>query len=551
MSVAASSAPLDGGLDEPSPGTPPATRGKAGRDVQGHQVMWRQIFPEPERQGATLQSQLRVRLVEAVLDGRLAAGMRLPSSRELADMLTISRNTVVLVYEKLAEDGYLENRPRNGYYVSERYLHHQRPAGAAPSRHGDSGAAPLSKPAPVDWQARMGGEPAGIKWLDKPGDWQRHRYPFLYGQFDPSLFPIADWRECSRQALDVSSIRGWAPDAIDHDNAALVEQLIKRVLPRRGIAARRDEVLLTVGAQQALYLVNELLVPPGSTVAVEDPGYMDARNIFLRRGAQLVALQVDRNGVIPDATILASAQTLYCTPSHQCPTGITLSTERRLDLLEWARRHDGLIIEDDYDAEMQYAGKPSPALKAIDHEGRVIYIGSLSKTLSPGLRIGYVVAPAEVVVRLRMLRRLMIRHPATNNQLAAALFISHGHYDRFLHQMREELARRAALLIEAVRGHLPMLQFTPPDGGSALWGRFEEEVDTRLLRQAAFEQGILIESGEAFWLADAAPSNCLRLGFSSIQAERIAPGIAALAALLPRCTTPQRPQRISSRSQYQ
>jgi GntR family transcriptional regulator/MocR family aminotransferase len=184
---------------------------------------------------------------------------------------------------------------------------------------------------------------------------------------------------------------------------------------------------------------------------------------------------------------------------------------------------------------MQYAGKPSPALKAIDHDRRVIYIGSLSKTLSPGLRIGYIVAPAEVVVRLRVLRRLMIRHPATNNQLAAALFISHGHYDRFLHQMRDELARRAALLIAAVRTHLPMMEFTPPDGGSALWGKFAPDINTRLLRQAAFEQGILIESGEAFSLHDTEQFNCLRLGFSSIQAERIAPGIEALAALLPRC----------------
>ncbi|WP_343653273.1 PLP-dependent aminotransferase family protein [Herbaspirillum sp.] len=499
------------------------------RDHQAHQVMWRQIFPEPERQGSTLQSQLRVCFVDAVLDGRLAPGMRLPSSRELADMLAISRNTVVLVYEKLAEDGYLENRPRNGYYVSERYLHHHRPAQTAPDHPR------REAPQGVDWQARMQAEPVGIKWLDKPEDWQRHRYPFLYGQFDPSLFPIADWRECSRQALDVSSIRGWAPDAIDHDNASLVDQLIKRVLPRRGIAARRDEVLLTVGAQQALYLVSELLTPPGSTVAVEDPGYMDARNIFLRRGAQLVGLEVDRDGVLPDPAVLARASMLYCTPSHQCPTGITLSTERRLALLEWARTHDGVIIEDDYDAEMQYVGKPSPALKAIDHERRVIYIGSLSKTLSPGLRIGYIVAPAEVVVRLRALRRLMIRHPATNNQLAAALFISHGHYDRFLHLMRDELARRAGLLIDAVRTHLPMMDFTPPDGGSALWGRFAPEIDTRLLRQAAFEQGILVESGEAFWLAEPGKVNGLRLGFSSIQAERIEPGIAALAALVPRC----------------
>ncbi|MFL9923917.1 PLP-dependent aminotransferase family protein [Herbaspirillum lusitanum] len=520
------------------------------RSSDAHQVMWHQIFPEPDRRGTTLQSQLRVCFVDAVLDGRLLAGMRLPSSRELADMLAISRNTVVLVYEKLAEDGYLENRPRNGYYVSDEYLRHVRESTAYSAttspNHQNQPANDLRHGQAVDWHARMCPLPA-MKWLDKPGDWQRYRYPFLYGQFDPSLFPIADWRECSRQALDVSSIRGWAPDAIDSDNASLVDQLIKRVLPRRGIAAKREEVLLTVGAQQALYLVSELLVPPGSTVAVEDPGYMDARNIFLRRGALLQGLGLDRDGVLPDPAVLASSQTVYCTPSHQCPSGVTLSTERRLALLAWAREHDGILIEDDYDAEMQYAGKPSPALKAIDHDRRVIYIGSLSKTLSPGLRIGYVVAPAEVIVQLRVLRRLMIRHPATNNQQAAALFISHGHYDRFLHLMRDELARRAALLIEAVRRHLPEMDFVAPDGGSALWGSFNGKagtevnavnavntIDTRELRKTAAEHGILFESGEAFFLSQQGQFNCIRLGFSSIPADRIEPGIKELAALLPR-----------------
>jgi len=504
------------------------------RNNDVYQVMWHQIFPNPDRQASTLQSQLRVGFVDAMRDGRLLAGMRLPSSRELADMLSVSRNTVVLVYEKLVEDGYLENRPRNGYYVSDQYLSHARTTTA-------TAPAIETKPAssnPVDWHRRMIGLPAGMRWLDKPGDWQRYRYPFLYGQFDPSLFPIADWRECSRRALDVSAIHRWAPDAIDHDNESLLAQLIWHVLPRRGIAAKREEVLLTVGAQQALYLISELLVAPGSTVAVENPGYMDARNIFLRRGAHLVGLDIDHEGVLPDRDVLAEAQTVYCTPSHQCPTGITLSAARRAALLAWARECDGILIEDDYDAEMQYTGKPSPALKAIDHDHRTIYIGSLSKTLSPGLRIGYIVAPAEVIEQLRVLRRLMIRHPATNNQMAAALFIAHGHYDRFVHAMREELARRAKALTHALQTHLPEMQFQPPDGGSALWGEFAAGFDTRKLRQAAHEHGILIESGESFFLAQADRINHVRLGFSSIPVDRIEPGIKELAALVKRQRTP-------------
>ncbi|GAA4015617.1 PLP-dependent aminotransferase family protein [Actimicrobium antarcticum] len=490
-----------------------------------HQLLWHQLFPAPERDGPTLQSQLRTRLVSALLDGRLATGMRLPSSRDLAAMLGISRNTVVLAYEKLAEDGYVENRPRSGYFVSSRYL-----LSAKPTRHSAKKA--TDQDTSVQWHSRFNATHAGAKWLNKPHDWQRYRYPFLYGQFDPGLFPIADWRESSRQALDVTAIRGWAPDAIDSDDDALLDQLIRRVLPRRGIAASRDEVLLTVGAQQALYLLAELFIEPGTRIAVEDPGYMDARNIFARRGAVLAGLAVDADGVVPDAAVLQGVQYLYCTPSHQCPTGVTLTTERRLALLDWARREDGILIEDDYDAETQYTGQPLPALKAIDQDGRVIYIGSLSKSLSPGLRLGYVVAPAPVIAQLRVLRRLMIRHPPTNNQLTLALFIEHGHYDHLLHNLRSALADRAQVLSAACREHLPAMQVITPHGGSALWARLPDGINTAVLRQAAMAHGLLIESGETFFLDETPPLCYLRLGYSSIAADRIKPGIRVLAELL-------------------
>ena len=493
------------------------------RNSDHHQLLWRQLFPVPQRDGPSLQSQLRNRVVNALLDGRLSAGMRLPSSRDLALMLDISRNTVVLASEKLADDGYIENRPRSGYFVSTRYQ-----LASVPARQEEQPA----RGAAVQWEHRFNPTQGAAKWLNKPHDWQRYRYPFLYGQFDPGLFPIADWRESSRQALDVTAIRGWAPDAIDHDDASLIDQLILRVLPRRGIGAAREEILLTVGAQQALFLLAELLVEQGTRIGVEDPGYMDARNIFARRGAVLQALAVDADGVVPDPAKLAGCRYVYCTPSHQCPTGVTLSTERRTALLEWARREDGVLIEDDYDAETHYTGQPLPALKAIDHDGRVIYVGSLSKSLSPGLRLGYVVAPAAVIAQLRVLRRLMIRHPPTNNQLTLALFIEHGHYDRLMLTLRCALAERAEALYRACRTHLPAMQVALPHGGSAIWARLPAGINTILLRQAAMEHGILIESGETFFLVDSAPVCYLRLGYSSITVQRIGPGIAALAQLL-------------------
>jgi GntR family transcriptional regulator/MocR family aminotransferase len=488
-----------------------------------YQLMWHQLLPTPERNGATLQSQLRTRLANAILDGHLAAGVQLPSTRELSLMLSISRSTAVLAYERLVEDGYIENRPRSGYFVSHRYL-------SISGAKKDQSSPSVSDE--VLWDQRFKGIRTETKWLNKPHDWQRYRYPFLYGQTDPTLFPIADWRECSRQALDVTSIRGWSPDAIDSDDESLLDQLIRRVLPRRGIAANRDEILLTVGAQQALYLLAELLMDTDTPVAIEDPGYMDARNIFLRRGARLTTLKVDAEGVVPDDAILKGCKYLYCTPSHQCPTGVTLTTERRMALLRWANAEDGVVIEDDYDAETQYVGQPLPALKAIDQNGRVIYVGSLSKSLSPGLRLGYVVAPAPVIKQLRILRRLMIRHPPTNNQLTAALFIEHGHYDRLLRRLKDVLAERADILYNACCNHLPQIDLIAPHGGSAIWARLPAEINTSLLKQAAMTKSILIESGETFFLDENPPTNYLRLGYSSIASDRIEPGIRALAEML-------------------
>jgi GntR family transcriptional regulator/MocR family aminotransferase len=236
--------------------------------------------------------------------------------------------------------------------------------------------------------------------------------------------------------------------------------------------------------------------------------------------------------VVPDEALLQGCRYVYCTPSHQCPTGVTLSSARRIALLAWARRADGVLIEDDYDAETQYVGQPLPALKAIDRDGRVIYIGSLSKSLSPGLRLGYIVAPAAVIAQLRVLRRLMIRHPPTNNELTLALFIEHGHYDRLLRDLRTALAVRAEALYRACRHYLPAMQISAPEGGSAIWARLPAGINTMLLREAAIEHGILIESGETFFLADDAPLCYLRLGYSSIPVERIAAGIEALAGLL-------------------
>ncbi|PXW23965.1 MocR-like pyridoxine biosynthesis transcription factor PdxR [Paraburkholderia caballeronis] len=485
-----------------------------------YELMWRQLLPA--RDGSPLQVQLRTALVNAMLDGRLPIGLRLPSGRELAQLARVSRNTVVLVYERLVADGYLEARPRAGYFVSngvERAAVRSVPSYDAPD--------------PPDWAARMQTSVAAhraLRWLDRPDGWRRFRYPFVFGQFDPKLFPLADWRECNRQALEVAAVEAWGHDGEGHDSPILIDQLIRRVLPRRGIAVTPDQILLTLGTQHGLYLLAELFAAPGTRLGIEDPGYMDARNIFMRRGADISPQPVDAHGLCVTDT-LASCDYLYCTPSHQCPTGVTMSTDRRVALLAHAARHDQVIFEDDYDPETQYVGQPLPALKAIDKSGRVIYLSSLSKMLAPGLRMGYVVAPAEVIAKLRVLRRLMIRQAPGNNQHAAALFIQQGYYDRLLHQTREALAARAAVLTDALAKHLPEAAYGVPHGGSSVWLRLPGRIDTLALRAAAIAQGLWFDPGEPFF-HEAMTEPWIRVGFSSIPLERIAPGIEVLARLV-------------------
>jgi GntR family transcriptional regulator/MocR family aminotransferase len=481
---------------------------------------WNQLIALGSRDDASLQIQIRRQLVAAILDGTLPAKVALPSSRNLATQLKVARGTVSAAYHQLADEGFLVARPRSGYVVVADIPGKCR---AAPVESQGEGKGP-------DWAALMGTRYSMLRNIQKPTDWYRYPYQFIYGQPDPQMFPTAHWRECSRAALAVLAIRDWSSDMIDGDDAALVDQLQRRILPQRGIFAGPEQIMITVGSQHALYMLAALLVGAGSIVGIEDPGYPDARNIFALRGAALKPLPVTAGSFSIDD--LAGCNVAYLTPSHQCPTSSTMALVQRRLLLDHAERHDMLIIEDDYESELNFAGAPSPALKSLDRSDRVIYLGSLSKTLAPGLRIGYMVGAPALIAEARILRRLMLRHPPANNQRAAALFISLGHHDTLLRRLKANLAARAETLTGALRKFAPSLAFTPPDGGSSVWVEGPAGLDARKLGQAAAEHGVLIEPGDMFFLAPPAPCPFFRLGYSSIPVERIEAGIRKFAGLL-------------------
>ncbi len=289
--------------------------------------------------------------------------------------------------------------------------------------------------------------------------------------------------------------------------------------------------MVTVGAQHALYMVADLLMRDQTRVAIEDPGYPDARNIFASRTSRLVPLPVDEGGLPVDER-LRDFDYLYTTPSHQCPTGVTLSLQRRQALLKLAGDSNLVIIEDDFESENRFEGDPIPALKSMDRDNRVIYIGSLSKSLAPGLRVGYVVAAPALIEELRALRRLMLRHPSALIQRAFALYLSLGHHDAQLRRLAVAQRERGEVVLRALARHLPQCKVAPIIGGGSCWVALPPGIDAGELTARAAEKGVLLEPGDVFFAATRPPGGFIRLGYQSITVEAIERGLRCLAEVL-------------------
>ncbi|EGG30954.1 Transcriptional regulator, GntR family / Aspartate aminotransferase [Aequoribacter fuscus] len=466
----------------------------------------------------SLQTQIVAKLSLAIAKGTIPLNSPMPSSRHLATQLGVGRNTVMLAYQRLLDDGLIVTHPRRGYFVNpdvERTRILERYQDIEPSHH-------------IDWNTRLAEKPSQWQALRKPKDWQLAPYPFVYGQMSADLFPIQPWRECARDAVSVRAIKSWAVDRIDHDEPLLLEQIRTRLLPKRGIFVEDQAIMLTVGAQHALYMIAELLWRKASvSVGIENPGYSDLRRLIERLGAQAKPLAVDSDGLITDAQLI-DCDYVCVTPSHQSPTTVTLPHARRQELLHSASQHDFVVIEDDYESEFNFHTRPEPALKSMDTEGRVIYVGSVSKTLAPGLRMGYIVASPELIEELRGLRRLMLRHPAANNQLSVALFLARGYHDALVSKLFKIYQKRRALLVTCLEQELPELQIQASLGGSALWIKAPDSIDTEQLALKAKELGVIVEPGAIHFAEPNPPKNFLRMGFSAIGEGSIAEGVIAL-----------------------
>ncbi|MCR9213974.1 MAG: PLP-dependent aminotransferase family protein [Proteobacteria bacterium] len=473
----------------------------------------------------SFQNQLRQQIVAAIMSGQLKGGAKMPSTRKMAQNLDISRTIVVLVYDRLVEDNLLYVFNRSGYRVKD-----LTPGEMTYGRLllSEASAEPDDR---VEWEQRLSRRLIDQRNVAKPEDWRDFAYPFVYGQPDTSLFPLGHWRECSRQAMSQMDMRDWANDAFTQDDPQLIEQIRTKLLPNRGIFVEEEEILVTLGAQNALFLIAAALTKPGMRVGLEDPGYPDVRNIFDWQGAHLVPLRVDEEGVVVSKA-LTECSLIYTTPSHQYPTTVTLSAKRRESLLRQASEKNFLIIEDDYESETNYLPYPVRALKSLDEVGRVIHVGSLSKSMFPGLRLGYVVAPRPLIRQLRDLRRLMYRHVPSNNQRTTSLFIAQGYHLAYARQLNSIYMHRWHIMDAALHKHLPGMAKAPVFGGTSFWIKGPKGLDSASLAARALQEGIVLEPGPIYFMKPEQGRQYFRLGFSSIATEWIEGGIATLAALL-------------------
>ena len=469
----------------------------------------------PEASNLSLRDQICEVISSAIISKSLADDRPLPSCRELADQFGVSRNTVFAAYNKLIDLEFLVSRDRSGYFLNPQM------AGLEKLQQERSVVARDEVPCIVSFPSNE------LMPVLNPLDWNSYPYPFIYNQIDPDLFPVDSWRECTRQALGRKKMPIWASDSVESDSPQLIQQLRQRLLNTRSIYAEDDEILITLGSQNALFILGTIFSHFGKPVALEDPGFFGARNAFRLAGSELVGVPVDGDGIIP-SEIPSDCQLVFTTPSHQFPTMITMSQSRREELLKAAVEKDFLIIEDDYEAEMNYFTQSSPSMMSMDTTGRVIYVGSLSKTVSPGIRLGFIVAHRDIIREARIARGVMMRHPPTIVQEIVALFFQLGHYDAHLRNIERRYQKRWHAMDAALGKHLGMLKRTESRGGTSFWLTGPEGFDASDLAARLRVKGVLIDRGKDYYLNYNENRN-FRLGFAYVPVSNLEDGVKIIS----------------------
>src|SRR5262245_44764441 len=459
-----------------------------------------------------LAARIYRQVLDAVLDGRLRPGERLPPTRDLAARLKVSRNTVSVAYERLVAEGYLNGRVGDGTFVCMEQLASTR------GRHA---------PAGVDVQPRALWQSIQIPRAAPPVTPQ---YDFRAGIPDARLFPLTTWRRLVARELRPAAVRSAAYGDPSGD-AGLRAAIARYVGVSRSVRASADDIVVTQGAQQALDLIGRVLIEPRAVVAVEEPGYPPVRLLLRSLGARVVGVPVDDEGLDVSA-IPNAARVVYVTPSHQFPLGTPMSLTRRAALLNWAERKGAVVIEDDYDSEFRFEGRPIDPLQSLDRSGRVIYVGSFSKVMLPTLRLGFLVAPASLQTALRTAKRLTDWHGEVPTQAALARFIDEGLLARHIRKAAREYAARRARIVDAVhRDFGRWLDLVPSAAGLHVTARavLDADVDVDAAIARARASGVAVHSLAHFY-GQSSVERGLVIGYGAIATAKVNEGLRRLRA---------------------
>lgn len=469
----------------------------------------------PPRASRTLIQSLYRQLRDAIIDGRLPKGAKLPTTRALADAYGISRNTAATAYDLLRTEGYISARDRSSTYVSDampRLVSQRHPATAV-----------TGTPRPA--------------WSGPSAHARSYREVVIMSDFrlgvpDTRAFPHAVWSRLSARALREMARRGSAygsPNGLK----LLRSAVSSHIASTRAVAGAPGNIVITAGAQQAFNLLARLLIHSGKTVvAVEDPSYPPFLNVIEKAGAQIVPVPVDREGIVV-SQIPAGTQVIFVTPSHQFPMGTILSMRRRIELLDFAQKHNAVIIEDDYDGEFRYDERPLEALQTLDRSERVFYVGTFSKTLFPELRLGFIVAPQWAVRDLLLEKQELDWHCPVHPQETLAAFIVEGHLTRHVRKMRGVYAKRRSVLLQRLSHDFAgWCDIAPSAAGLHLTATLRQDEDSDLFVQKALELGVNVCSLLPFYRgANRQPG--LVFGFSGLDEKRINYGLDRLLTLAP------------------
>ena len=478
-----------------------------------------------------LQAQIFEQIRSMILKGRLKSGMKLPPSRLLAESMAISRNTVLLAYERLAAEGYIQTRGTAGNFISLVLPDDLLQVGAGSTERAGTNkdaASGAEKPSPLLCFAGYPASPHLPRSI-------RPEYDFWVGRSDPSTFPVKTWRR-----LTVRKLLSAGFNLTEYGDPAGLEELriaIANHLGRsRGMSITMDQVIVTSGSQDGLNLICRLVDRQKHPIFIENPCYQGAAYLFQSIASELCPIPVDDNGLVVDKLPRERPGVLFVTPSHQYPTGATLSLQRRLYLLRWAEETNSVIIEDDYDSDFRYDGPPLTALAGLDRSNCVLYLGTFSKSLGAGLRLGYAVVPAELAKSARVVKSQMNSGQAWLEQAVLAEFLTSGLFDRHLRRTRHVYKARRDCLRSSLERHFGAAELFGADAGlHVVWRLPPGSPPADVVERAAREKSIgvyALHSGAAHDFDRTSRQDLLVLGYSSLTERDIERAVERLHQLL-------------------